>query len=236
MLKKQAKVNMSKRFKSKMLALFVKKNITEFFRITTLGIQKLLNPLYHYHWIFYLTSYGARNRKALKIAHDFTDKVIHERKELRKKLSEENNKKRRKAFLDLILDATEKNKSFTDKDIREEVDNFMFAGHDTTSITAVYAFYLLGLNPEVQQKLYEEQVAIFGDSKERPTHKILGEMKYMDVVIKECIRVLPTVPNVSRKLTADMEIGGYKIPAGCNVTVGIYAVTRDERYFPDPGK
>lgn len=204
----------------------------------------MLNPLYHNNWIFSLTSYGARSRKALKTLHDFTDKVIQERIELRKRLSvsgddegfEDIGKKRRKAFLDLVLDETEKRPFFTDKDIREEVDTFMFAGHDTTTVSSAFALYLLGLHPDIQQALYEEQISIFGDSQELPTHKSLGEMKYMERVMKECIRVMPTVMNVSRRISEEIEIGGYRIPVGANVTIGIYNCTRDERYFPDPGK
>uniref|UniRef100_A0A336LX39 CSON004226 protein n=1 Tax=Culicoides sonorensis TaxID=179676 RepID=A0A336LX39_CULSO len=212
--------------------------------ISTVGARRFLNPLYHYNWIFSLTSYGARSRKALHTLHSFTDKVIQERKEMRKKISlnkndstegwEDIGKKRRKAFLDLVLDETEKRPFFTDKDIREEVDTFMFAGHDTTTVSAAFALYLIGLHPDVQEKLYEEQMSIFDDSRELPTHKTLSEMKYMDRVMKECIRVYPTVLSVSRNVIEEFEVGGYKIPKGANVSIGIYHVTRDERYFPDP--
>ena len=39
-----------------------------------------LRPWLQFEWIFQLTSLGAEERKSLKILHDFTDKVIQERK------------------------------------------------------------------------------------------------------------------------------------------------------------
>ncbi|XP_063706449.1 cytochrome P450 4C1-like [Culicoides brevitarsis] len=207
--------------------------------IATVNACRYFKPHLRYEWIFALTSYGARSRKALKTLNDFTEKVIKERKALRKELSnsgEAETGKKRKMFLDLVLDETEKRPFFTDKDIREEVDTFMFAGHDTTTVAMSFALYLIGLHPEVQEKLYQEQLDIFGDSKELPTYKNLSEMKYMDMVMKESLRVLPTVPRVSRRITEEFEVDGYTIPVGASVSIGIYGCSRDERYFPDPEK
>lgn len=95
--------------------------------------------------------------------------------------------------------------------------------------------FLLGHHPEVQEKLYEEQLSIFSTIDELPTHKQLNEMKYLDRVMKECMRVYPTVPTIGRRVTEEFEVAGYKIPVGCMVSVSIYGLTRDERYFPDPG-
>jgi cytochrome P450 len=56
-----------------------------------------------------------------------------------------------KSFLDTLLNALEENPDqMTNKDIREEVDTFLFEGHDTSSIAITIALIFLGLNQDVQ--------------------------------------------------------------------------------------
>lgn len=60
-------------------------------------------------------------------------------------------KKRVYSFLDLLIEVSNKNPDvMTDLDIREEVDTFLFEGHDTSSIALTMAFVHLGLNKNVQ--------------------------------------------------------------------------------------
>ena len=69
----------------------------------------------------------------LSTLHGFTNKVIHERKLEYKgqsggKLHDEVGIKKKLAFLDLLIDASDDGNVLTDEDIREEVDTFMFEG------------------------------------------------------------------------------------------------------------
>jgi len=68
---------------------------------------------------------------------------------------------RRLAFLDSLLTQMH-NEKLTLDDIQEEVDTFMFEGHDTTAAAISFCCYLVGCHPDVQAKLHAEMDSIFG--------------------------------------------------------------------------
>ena len=62
--------------------------------------------------------------------------------------------KRSETLLDLLLEMRDKGEQLSDDDIRDEVNTFMFAGHDTVGTSVSWALYALGRNPEYQVYIY----------------------------------------------------------------------------------
>ena len=70
----------------------------------------------------------------------------------------------------------------------------------------------------------EELEAIFQGSDRPPTMTDLKEMKYLERVIKEVMRLHPVAPIIGRKVTEDVEIGKQCTSSHCvclNLFVGI---------------
>lgn len=84
---------------------------------------------------------------------------------------------------------------------------FILQGHDTTATAMSWTLLCIGNNPEVQDKIHEEQLLVFGDSKEPATLQQLSELKYLDRVMKEALRLFPSAPTMGRRVTEDIEIG-----------------------------
>lgn len=60
-------------------------------------------------------------------------------------------KKRVESFLDLLIGISKQNPEImTDSDIREEVDTFLFEGHDTSSTAMTLTLVLLGIHQDIQ--------------------------------------------------------------------------------------
>lgn len=193
---------------------------------------------YRLPYVVNFTTLGKQKQAAIKILHNETMKTIALR---RKKLMEEGIHnmsdaenmdsdfgKRRVPFLDTLLIAQMEGAELTDTDIREEVDTFMFEGHDTTSSAIAFAIYLLSQNPEPQGNAYKEAIEMEGREKE--------PMKYLEAVIKESLRLYPSVPFFGRILKEDYKLRDLIVPKGTGLAIISFMVHRDEKYYPDPEK
>ncbi|CAJ0590681.1 unnamed protein product, partial [Cylicocyclus nassatus] len=188
--------------------------------------------------IWYLTGVGFEFDRLVKLTNDFTRSVIAERKQAMEKegLLDGNGRDCRKeklAFLDLLLRMQHENQ-LSDEDIREEVDTFMFEGHDTTSSGIGFTVWWLGFSTEAQRKVHQELDSIFGDSDRSPTPEDVKQMVYLEKCIKESLRMTPSVPLVARRLVEDVVVGETILPEGLTVVVVPVTTARDLRYWEKP--
>lgn len=198
-------------------------------------------------FLYYHLNAGRRHNKNLKILHSFTDQTILERaqelKNAKANVEEDDDNdsaeakktKKRSAFLDMLLKVTdEAGNTLSHKDIREEVDTFMFEGHDTTAAALNWSLFLLGSHPEVQKKVQKELDDTFGQSDRPVTMDDMKKLRYLEAVVKEALRLFPSVPFFARTVTEDCNIRGYAIPKGVNIIIVPFALHRDPEHFPEP--
>lgn len=149
-----------------------------------------------------------------------------------------------KAFLDLLLDKINLSadggaQKLSDEEIREEVDTFMFEGHDTTAMALSWTLFLLGHNRHVQQRLWQEVDELFesehlNDEVEALELDHLKKLKYLECVIKEALRLCPSVPFIGRQTTSELKLGNYSVPPNSVIFVLIYQLHRDGKIYPNP--
>nr|UZE89940.1 cytochrome P450 CYP4G280 [Chrysoperla zastrowi sillemi] len=144
--------------------------------------------------------------------------------------------KKRLAFLDLMIETAHSTQNLTDEEIKEEVDTIMFEGHDTTAAGSSFVLCLLGIYKDVQDKVYQELYDIFGNSDRPVTYLDTLEMKYLERVIMETLRLYPPVPIIARKMNQEVKLasGDYTLPVGCTVVIGTYKIHHDPDYYKNP--
>ncbi|XP_072144213.1 cytochrome P450 4C1-like [Dermacentor andersoni] len=166
-------------------------------------------------------------------------KVIRKRKEI---LRQEKNGDKKdqtskfsKAFLDVLLRHHLQDSTLSEDDIMEEVNTFLFAGHETTAVGLTYLLYILGLHQDVQDKVVDEINSIFqGNLECDVTREDASLMKYLECVIKESQRIFTILPIYGRKIEEDFQVGKYVVPRGSTCVILGQILHKDPRYFPDP--
>ena len=106
----------------------------------------------------------------------------------------------------------------SDTELRDELITLLVAGHETTATSLSWAIERLVRHPEKWERLREEALS--------------GEDAYADAVAKETLRLRPVLPIVVRRLTRPVEIGGWQLPAGAQVTPCIHLVHRRPDVYP----
>ncbi|XP_054460197.1 cytochrome P450 4V2 [Anoplopoma fimbria] len=209
------------------------------YKMSDIVSRRQRTPWFWPDFVYNYFGEGREHDKTLKVLHSFTYKVIQERAESISNTDSDSDskegKKKRQAFLDMLLKTTyEDGKRMSHQDIQEEVDTFMFRGHDTTAASMNWSLHLLGSHPEAHRKVQEELQEVFGTSDRPANTEDLRKLKYLECVIKEALRLFPSVPFFARSIGEDCHISGFKVPKGANAIIITYALHRDPRYFPEP--
>uniref|UniRef100_UPI003B6740D6 cytochrome P450 4C1-like n=1 Tax=Pieris rapae TaxID=64459 RepID=UPI003B6740D6 len=192
-------------------------------------------------FIFRLTPLYKRHQKSLSTIHKFTQNVIKNRKGQLKDISETNAVnddtdkdshygKNRTAFLDFLISA-QKEGLTDDIGIQEEVDTFMFEGHDTVSSAITFCLLLLAENKAIQNRVVDELKTIFMGNTRTATLEDLSSMHYLECCIKESMRLYPPVPFISRKLPEAVTLSNYVVPKGSMCHIHIFDLHRQESLF-----
>lgn len=119
----------------------------------------------------------------------------------------------------------------TDEEISNDLLIFMLAGHDTTATALTYALWILGHHPEIQARVAAEAAAV-GEGELTPAD--VSRLGYTVQVLHEAVRLCPPAAGVARVATRDIEVTGYRVPAGSLVALGLYALHHDPQLWPDP--
>ncbi len=115
---------------------------------------------------------------------------------------------------------------FTNKEILDHFLNFI-AGYEILANALAHTILLLAIHPEVQQKLFESiQNSILSDEDVRNSEIVKG-IEYLDLVLKETYRLMPTVPMILREVTDDFEMEpGMVIHKGVKIVLNFCALHR----------
>ena len=122
----------------------------------------------------------------------------------------------------------------SDQQIQDEVITIFLAGHETTAVALTWLVHCLDENPEVLEKLLEEEQRVLNGS--IPTIDKLRELEYTRMVIDETLRLYPPAWIIGRHANAADKLGQFDIPENTNCLIPVYYIHRNPKYWKDPEK
>ncbi|XP_038068395.1 cytochrome P450 4A25-like isoform X1 [Patiria miniata] len=202
--------------------------------------DRVFTPYLYPDFIFQRSSVGKIFAKNVEFVHQISAEVIKKRRDkLREKETDPEpakSKDQPQDFLGILLAARDEDgKGLTDLEIRNEVDTFLFEGHDTTASSLTWMLYAMATNPEHQRKVQEEIDEVMeGRESEVIQWEDLGKFNYLILCLKEAMRLYPPVPLIQRIVAEkDIMVHDRLIPKGAMVDLNIYALHHNPEIWPN---
>ncbi|EDV49406.1 probable cytochrome P450 313a2 [Drosophila erecta] len=114
-----------------------------------------------------------------------------------------------------------------------ECSSMVLAAFETTAHTVYHALVLLAMFPEHQEMVFNEIKEHFPLAKNfEVTHTDLQQLAYLDRVLNETLRLLPSVPISARETLEDLQLSnGAVIPKGMVIVIDIFNTHRNSDYW-----
>ncbi|KAH9496506.1 hypothetical protein Btru_043205 [Bulinus truncatus] len=199
-----------------------------------LWVERTLKPIVHFDFLYNLTKDGRRFNEMCDVAHHVAKEVIRKRQLELEEDPDLVSRKKCKDFLDILLTARDDDgQGLTSLEIRNEVDTFLFEGHDTTASGMTWTLFALAGHPEYQERVYEEVQEVL-QGREYIEWSDLPKLEFTTMCIKEALRLHTAVPFIERRLTEDIQINGHTIPAGTRTAIHIWILHHNPHLWEDP--
>lgn len=91
---------------------------------------------------------------------------------------------------------------------------------------------MLAMHKDIQEKVFEEiqsEVGLIDDVKDSD----LPRLPFVEMVVKETMRLFPVLPIHARVATEDVELEKFTIPAGANIVISVYNAHRNTNTWGD---
>ena len=157
-------------------------------------------------------------------ARNILRKIVQERRDSKEKYDD---------LLDMLLDAKYDDGNFMDEEqLIDEILILFTAGHETTSNSLTFTAQLLALNPEWQEKVYEEITSL--KEQDLDLMSYVTKCQVTQQVIEESMRLYPPAYFIDRVNLEEDNFEGKYFDPGSNLLFSIHEVHRHPELWEDP--
>lgn len=115
---------------------------------------------------------------------------------------------------------------FSEQIVKEQIETVLIAGNETSALTLSYTILCLAMYPDIQDRLYEELRQVYDSQDENTSYKRVQQLPYLDMVLREGMRMFPVAPFIVRTATADTPVSNCIIPKNAIIMMSIFNLQR----------
>jgi cytochrome P450 len=119
----------------------------------------------------------------------------------------------------------ETGETFSAQEVRDQALMFLLAGHTTTTSALTSTVYLLGRNPEIQERVAQAAAS---------PPPLSPAPDLVSAAVMEGMRLYPPSSMLARRALVDTELGEHTIAAGSNVLVSAWVTHRHPEFWEAP--
>lgn len=137
-------------------------------------------------------------------------------------------------ILSLLIQASEKEGGITQEELIGHITLLFAAGHLTTAHTLTWTLVLLSQHPEIMTQLHQELHNTYEGI--APTLEQAESMPFLERVLKESMRVLPSSSYSQRMAANSTQLGDQQLRPGSIVIFSQFMTHHSEQYYENPDR
>jgi cytochrome P450 family 4 len=161
-----------------------------------LSAERVFNPFLHSDLIYKLSQKQNEKVEVLKATLEVFTKNFS------------NKKLQQPSYFELMEPHTVK---MDQEEFLESTAFFLGASFETTTVAISSIIFFLASNPDKQNKLFDEVSSVLSSHEDEVTESMMNEMSYLDLVIKESLRLIPIGVLMGRAAADDVEFSKCKL-------------------------
>ncbi|XP_058242995.1 thromboxane-A synthase isoform X2 [Hemibagrus wyckioides] len=131
--------------------------------------------------------------------------------------------------------AKQQKRMITEDEIIGQAFLFLIAGYESSSNTLSFVSYLLAIHPDCQKKVHRELDDFFSRH-DSVDYTNIQELKYLDMVVCETLRMYPPAFRYARTIEHDCVVNGQFLPKGGTLEIPAGFLHYDPEHWHEPEK
>ncbi|CAG9805762.1 unnamed protein product [Chironomus riparius] len=196
--------------------------------------NRAMKPHYHYDIIYNLSSMKRDQDKNRKFFFDFITNEWDQIQSGNCNAADVEN-----SFIGQLLKVSKNGRNYEIEDILDHCGTMMVAAADTMSTALNFIVLMLAMHENVQECIIKEINEVLGDECMKEDliidYEKLSALKYVEMTIKEALRLFTPATGLFRETKADVDLGieNIQLPKGTNLVINIYGLHRKKEIWGD---